>query len=61
MKKSQFIDGQILTILKHTEKGVSVSELLRKYGIKRATFYKWRAKYGGMNASLIGRLKLLED
>jgi putative transposase len=61
MKKSRFTDGQILAILKQAENGVPVPELCREHGVSSATFYKWRAKYGGMDASLMARLKALED
>lgn len=61
MKKSRFTDGQILAILKQAENGVPVPELCREHGMSSATFYKWRAKYGGMDASLMARLKALED
>lgn len=61
MKKSRFTDSQILGILKQAEAGVSVPELCREHNISSATFYKWRAKYGGMDASLISRMKELEE
>lgn len=61
MKKSRFTDGQILAILKQAENGIPVPELCREHGVSSATFYKWRAKYGGMDASLMARLKALED
>lgn len=61
MKKSKFTDSQILSILKQAESGIPVPELLREHGISSATFYKWRAKFGGMDASLMARLKELED
>jgi len=57
MKKSRFTDSQILAILKEAESGVRVPDLCRKYGMSDATFYKWRAKYGGMDASMMKRLK----
>jgi len=60
MKKSRYTDGQILTILKQAEAGAPVPELCREHGMSAATFYKWRAKYGGMDASLMARLKELE-
>lgn len=50
MKKSRFSDSQILAILKQAENGVAVLELCREYGMSSASFYKWRAKYGGMDA-----------
>jgi putative transposase len=61
MKKSRFTDGQILAILKQAEAGVAVPDLCREHGISSATFYKWRAKFGGMDASLMTRLKDLEE
>ena len=60
MKKSKYTDNQILSILKQNESGISVAELCREYGMSDATFYKWRAKYGGMDASLMKRMKELE-
>ena len=61
MKKSRFSDSQILSILKQADAGSSVPELCREHGMSSASFYKWRSKYGGMDASLMGRLKELED
>jgi putative transposase len=61
MKKSRFSDSRILAILKQAESGVPVPELCREHGMSSASFYKWRAKYGGMDASLMARLKELED
>lgn len=61
MKKSRFSDSQILAILKQAEGGVPVPELCREHGMSSASFYKWRAKYGGMDASLMSRLKELEE
>jgi putative transposase len=61
MKKSRYTDSQILTILKQAESGKPLSELCREHGMSSATFYKWRAKYGGMDASLMSRMKELED
>ena len=60
MKKSKFSDSQILSILKQAEGGTPVSELCREHVISSATFYKWRAKFGGMDASMMSRLKELE-
>lgn len=57
MKTSRFSDSQILAILKQAEDGVLVSELCREHGMSSATFYKWRAKYGGMDTSLMTRMK----
>jgi len=61
MKRSRFSDSQILAILKQAEAGTPVPELCREHGMSSATFYKWRAKYGGMDASLMARLKELEE
>lgn len=60
MKKSRFTDSQILSILKQAEKGTPVAELCREHGMSSAAFYKWRSKYGGMDASLMARMKELE-
>jgi putative transposase len=60
MKTSKFTDSQIMTILKQAEAGSPVPELCREHGMSSATFYKWRAKFGGMDASLMARLKELE-
>lgn len=59
MKRSSFTDSQILAVLKQAEVGKAVPDLCREHGISSATFYKWRAKYGGMDASLMGRMKEL--
>jgi putative transposase len=59
MKKSRFSDAQILAILKQAESGVPVPELCREHGMSSASFYKWRAKYGGMDASLMAEMKTL--
>lgn len=61
MKKSRFSDTQILSILKQAESGIPIPEICREHGISSATFYKWRSKYGGMDASLMKRLKELEE
>ena len=61
MKKSKFTETQIFNILKQAETGISVVDICREHGIGNATFYKWRAKYGGMDASMMKRLKELED
>ena len=60
MKISKFTDSQIMAILKQAEAGTPVPELCREHGMSAATFYKWRAKFGGMDASLMARLKELE-
>ena len=59
--KKRFTDNQIIQILKEAEAGVPVTELCRKHGMSNASFYKWRAKYGGMDASLMRRMKELEE
>ena len=61
MKRSRFTDSQIIAILKEAESGVRVPDLCRKHGMSDATFYKWRAKFGGMDASLMKRMKELEE
>ncbi|WP_152603409.1 MULTISPECIES: IS3 family transposase [Burkholderia] len=60
MKKSRFTDSQIMDALKRVEAGLTVPDLCRELGISTATFYKWRSKYGGMDTSLIARMKELE-
>ena len=61
MKKSKFTDSQILAVLKQAEAGTAVPALCQEHGISTATFYKWRSKFGGMDASLMGRMKELEE
>ncbi len=60
MKKSRFTDSQILDAIKRAEAGLAVPDLCRELGISTATFYKWRAKYGGMDVSMMARMKELE-
>lgn len=60
MKTSKFTDSQIMAILKQAESGIPVTALCREYGMSNATFYKWRAKYGGMDTALMARFKELE-
>ena len=60
MRKSGYTDSQILAILKQAEAGTPLPALCREHGMSSATFYKWRAKYGGMYTSMIARLKELE-
>ncbi len=60
MKDSRYTDSQIINILKQAEAGTPVPELCREHGMSNASFYKWRAKYGGMDASLMARMKELE-
>lgn len=61
MKTSRYSDSQILAILKQAESGTPVPALCREHGMSNASFYKWRAKFGGMDASLMKRMKELED
>ena len=61
MRKSRYSDSQILAILKQNEQGMDVPELCREHGISSAQFYQWRSKFGGMDASMMKRLKELED
>ena len=60
MKTTRKSDSQIMQILSQADSGVPVSELCREHGMSSATFYKWRAKYGGMDTSMVTRLKELE-
>ena len=61
MKKSKFSESQIVNILKEAEAGVTVEDLSRQHGFSKATFYKWKAKYGGMSVSEVKRMKELEE
>lgn len=61
MKKSRFTDSQIVAVLKQAEGGAPVPALCREHGISSATFYKWRSKFGGMDASMLTRVKELEE
>ncbi|WP_164673435.1 transposase, partial [Xanthomonas citri] len=61
MKTSRFTDSQIIAVLKQAEVGTPVPELCREHGISSATFYKWRSKFGGMDASLMSQLRELQD
>jgi putative transposase len=60
MKRSKFTDSQIMEVLKRVDSGLAVPEICRELGISTATFYKWRAKYGGMDTSMMARMKELE-
>ena len=60
MRKSRYTDSQIMAILKQAEAGTPVPALCREHGMSSALFYKWRSKFGGMDASMIKRLKELE-
>jgi len=59
MRKSKFTDSQIMDAVKRVEAGVAVPDICRELGISTATFYKWRAKYGGMDVSMMSRMKEL--
>ena len=61
MKMGGYSDPQILSILRQAEGGMPVPELCREHGMSSATFYKWRAKFGGMDASMISQMKSIED
>ncbi len=61
MKKSRFTDSQIMEALKRAEADLAVPEVCWELGISSATFYKWRAKFGGMDVSMMTRMKELED
>ena len=60
MKRSKFTDSQIMDALKRVDAGLAVPEVCRELGISTATFYKWRAKYSGMDTSMMARMKELE-
>ena len=61
MKIGRFNEPQILGILKQAESGVPVSNLCREHGMSSASFYKWRAKYGGLDASMVAQMKAMDD
>lgn len=60
MKSSRFTETQIIGILKETDAGIPIKEICRKHGISDATYYNWKSKYGGMNASDLKRMKEME-
>ena len=61
MKTSKFSESQIVAILKEQESGLKVAEICRAHGISAGTFYKWRSRYGGMDTSMLKRVKELEQ
>ena len=61
MRKSRFSEAQIMGVLRQAEVGLAVADLCREHSISTATFYKWRSKYGGMDASMISEMKGIED
>jgi putative transposase len=61
MKLTRYSEPQILVILRQAEGGVPVAELCREHGMSNASFYKWRAKYGGMDASMVSQMKVMEE
>lgn len=61
MKKSRFTDAQNLAILKQGEGGLPVADLCREHGISNATYYNWRAKYGGMDAAMLSEMKSMAE
>ena len=60
MKKSKFTELQIIKILSEQEQGKAVNEICRDHGISQPTFYKWKSKYGGMDASQLAQMKAME-
>lgn len=60
MKQSRFTEGQIINVLREADQGIKIEELCRKHAIRKATYYQWKAKYGGMTVSDAQRLRTLE-
>jgi putative transposase len=61
MRKSRFTEAQIMGVLGQVEGGMALADVCREHAISSATFYKWRSKYGGMDASMIADMKAMED
>jgi putative transposase len=61
MRKSRFTEAQIMGVLGRVEGGMALADVCREHAISSATFYKWRSKYGGMDASMIADMKAMED
>ncbi len=61
MRKSRFTEARIMGVLRQVEGGLAVADVCREHAISSATFYKWRSKYGGMDASMISDMKAMED
>jgi len=61
MEKSRFTDNQIMDALKRSEAGIPVTDIFRKMGVSVPAFYRWKSKYGGLDVSLMARMKELED
>jgi putative transposase len=61
MRKSRFTEAQIMGVLRQVEGGMALADVCREHAISSATFYKWRSKYGGMDASMIADMKVMED